>query len=106
MCPHLGEIQLIPVVGSINKDGIALVNIVRSQQQVELLQAAGAAHVCNSSAASFMEDLVAALTATGATIAFDAVGGGRLAGQILSCMETAAIAAATEYSRYGSTNTE
>ncbi len=84
-------------------DGIALVNIVRSPQQVELLQAAGAAHVCDSSADSFIEDLVAALTATGATIAFDAVGGGRLAGQILSCMETAAIAAATEYSRYGST---
>ena len=65
--------------------------------------AAGAAHVCDSSADSFIEDLDAALTATGATIAFDAIGGGRLAGQILSCMETAAIAAATEYSRYGST---
>jgi NADPH2:quinone reductase len=50
-----------------------------------------------------MDDLTAALVATGATIAFDAIGGGRLAGQILSCMEAAANATAKEYSRYGST---
>ena len=84
-------------------DGIPLVNIVRSGQHVELLREAGAEHVCNSSDESFMDDLTAALTATGATIAFDAIGGGRLASQILACMEAAAIATATEYSRYGST---
>jgi len=84
-------------------DGIPLVNIVRSAPHVELLRAAGAEHVCNSSADSFMEDLTAAVSATGATIAFDAIGGGRLAGQILTCMEAAAIATASEYSRYGST---
>jgi NADPH2:quinone reductase len=84
-------------------DGIPLVNIVRSDAHVELLRGAGAEHVCNSSADSFMDDLIAALGATGATIAFDAIGGGRLAGQILTAMEAAAIAAATEYSRYGST---
>ena len=84
-------------------DGIPLVNIVRSEQHVALLRAAGAEHVCNSSADSFMEDLTAALSATGATIAFDAVGGGRLASDILTCMEAAAIATAAEYSRYGST---
>ena len=50
-----------------------------------------------------MQDLTAAVTATGATIAFDAIGGGRLAGQILTCMEAAAVATAAEYSRYGST---
>ncbi len=84
-------------------DGIPLVNIVRSAPQVELLRAAGAEHVCDSSVDSFMEDLTAAVSATGATIAFDAIGGGRLAGQILTCMEAAAIAASSEYSRYGST---
>jgi NADPH2:quinone reductase len=84
-------------------DGIGLVNIVRSEQHVELLRGAGAEHVCNSSAESFMEELTAAIAATGATIAFDAIGGGRLAGQILTCMEAAALASAAEYSRYGST---
>lgn len=85
-------------------DGIALVNIVRKDSQAELLKDLGAAHVVNSSSDTFKLDLVAALKATGATIAFDATGGGRLAGQILAAMETAA--AATQdgpYSRYGST---
>jgi NADPH2:quinone reductase len=84
-------------------DGIALVNIVRSSEQEQLLRSAGAKYVCNSTAVSFTDDLTAALTATGATIAFDAIGGGRLAGQILSCMEAALVASAAEYSRYGST---
>ena len=84
-------------------DGVALVNIVRKDEHVELLRAQGAEHVCNSAAPAFLDDLTAALTATGATIAFDAIGGGPLAGQILSCMEAAANASATEYSRYGST---
>lgn len=84
-------------------DGIDLVNIVRSPQQEELLRSAGANYVCNSTAPTFADDLTAALVATGATIAFDAIGGGRLAGQILTCMETALVASAAEYSRYGST---
>jgi NADPH2:quinone reductase len=84
-------------------DGIALVNIVRSSEQEQLLRSAGAEYVCNSRADSFMDDLTAALTPTGATIAFDAIGGGRLAGQILACMEAALVASAAEYSRYGST---
>ena len=83
-------------------DGIALVNIVRSSEQEQLRRSAGATYVCNSTAVSFTDDLTAALTATGATIAFDAIGGGRLAGQILSCMEAALVASAAEYSRYGS----
>jgi len=65
-------------------DGVALVNIVRSQQQADLLKAQGARHVCDSSAPSFMQDLTEALAATGATLAFDAIGGGKLAGQILT----------------------
>jgi len=83
-------------------DGIDLVNIVRKPEQEELLRSIGATHVCNSSAGSFMDDLTAALAATGATLAFDAIGGGTLAGQILTCMEAAANATAKEYSRYGS----
>jgi NADPH2:quinone reductase len=85
------------------KVGIDLVNIVRKPEQVTQLKAIGAKFVCDSSAATFMEDLTQALVDTGATIAFDATGGGRLAGQILSCMEAALNRTATEYSRYGST---
>jgi NADPH2:quinone reductase len=86
-----------------NKDGVALVNIVRKPEHVKLLKSIGATHVCDSSAPSFMDDLTNALVATGATLAFDATGGGKLAGQILTCMEIAANKTAKEYSRYGST---
>ncbi len=86
-----------------NKDSIGLVNIVRKPEHVKLLKGIGAPHVCDSSAPSFMDDLTNALVATGATLAFDATGGGRLAGQILTCMEIAANKTAKEYSRYGST---
>ena len=85
------------------EDGVGLVNIVRKQEQVDLLEKIGAAHVCNSSSPTFREDLVEALVATGATLAFDAIGGGRLGGQILAAMEVAANRTAKEYSRYGST---
>jgi NADPH2:quinone reductase len=84
------------------KDGIKLVNIVRKQEQADLLKELGARHICNSSSPAFMQDLTKALTETGATIAFDAIGGGRLAGQILTCMEAAAVAKMAQYSRYGS----
>ena len=85
------------------KDGVGLVNIVRKAEQEALLRAMGAAHVCNAASATFMQDLTEALVATGATLAFDATGGGKLAGQILGCMEAAANRTAKEYSRYGST---
>jgi NADPH:quinone reductase-like Zn-dependent oxidoreductase len=84
------------------KDGIGLVNIVRSQEQADLLRKLGAKHVVDSSLPSFMEDLTQALTETGATIAFDAIGGGKLAGQILTAMEVAINKTAKVYSRYGS----
>ncbi|MFM2070847.1 MAG: hypothetical protein RLZZ623_1110 [Actinomycetota bacterium] len=84
-------------------DGVALVNIVRRPEQAAMLRSLGAVHVCDSSLPTFMDDLTQALIATGATIAFDATGGGRLVGQILSGMEAAANATAAEYSRYGST---
>jgi NADPH2:quinone reductase len=83
------------------QDGVALVNIVRKQEQVDLLKAQGAKFVCNSESPEFMADLTEALAATGATIAFDAIGGGKLAGQILTCMEAALNRNASEYSRYG-----
>ena len=83
------------------KDGIQLVNIVRKPEQAELLKGIGAQYVCDTSAPTFMDDLTDALVATGATVAFDATGGGKLAGQILSCMEAALGRTATEYSRYG-----
>ena len=84
-------------------DGIALVNIVRRQDQADLLTGLGAAYVCNTSSPSFIADLTDALAATGATIAFDATGGGKLGGQILGCMEAALNRTAKDYSRYGST---
>ncbi len=86
-----------------SQDGIDLVNIVRSAEQAETLQALGAHYIVDSTAPGFMDALVDALAATGATIAFDAIGGGRLAGQILTAMEIAANRTAREYSRYGST---
>ncbi len=85
------------------QDGVQLVNIVRSPEQAALLKGIGAKYVVDSSQASFMGDLVAALAATGATLAFDAIGGGKLAGQILTAMEIAANQTAKTYSRYGST---
>ena len=84
-------------------DGVDLVNIVRKQTQVDLLKDIGAKFVCDSSQDSFMDDLTRALVTTGAYIGFDATGGGKLAGQILTCMEAAAVQTASEYSRYGST---
>jgi len=84
-------------------DGIGLVNIVRNAEQEAILRKIGATYVCNSTSATFMEDLTQALVATGATLAFDAIGGGKLAGQILTCMEAAANKTAKVYSRYGST---
>ena len=84
------------------KEDVPLVNIVRKPEQAKLLRSLGARHVVDSSAPSFMEDLVAALTETNATLAFDAIGGGPLAGHILTAMEAAQNANAKEYSRYGS----
>jgi NADPH:quinone reductase-like Zn-dependent oxidoreductase len=85
------------------EDGIGLVNIVRSPQQARILKDIGAKHVLDSTSPTFQDDLVQALVETGATIAFDAIGGGKLASQILTAMEIALNKSAREYSRYGST---
>jgi NADPH:quinone reductase len=84
------------------KDGVPLVNIVRSAEQVATLRNIGAKYVCDSTSPDFMAELTDAIAATGATLAFDAVGGGKLASQILACMEAAINRKATSYSRYGS----
>lgn len=84
-------------------DGIDLVNIVRKPEQVALLKEQGAKYVVNSSSDSFISDLTAALVATGATIAFDPIGGGKLASDILSAMENVATAKMQYVDHYGST---
>ena len=86
-------------------DGIPLINVVRKPEQIETLKKIGAEYICDTSAPDFMDSLVDALVATGATLGFDATGGGnegKLPGQILTAMEIAANKTATEYSRYGS----
>lgn len=83
------------------KDGIGLVNIVRNPAQAEILRSLGAAHVCDSSAVTFRSDLAEAVRRTGATLAFDAVGGGELADDILVAMESA-LTEGEPYNRYGS----
>jgi NADPH:quinone reductase-like Zn-dependent oxidoreductase len=84
------------------EDGIPLVNVVRRPEQAALLRALGAVHVCDSSASDFRAQLVEALKATRATLAFDAVGGGRLASDILAAAETAAASRTSGYAAYGS----
>jgi len=84
-------------------EDIPLVNIVRSAEQEKILRDIGAKHICNSTASTFQEDLVKALVETKATLAFDAIGGGKLGSQILTAMEIAASRDASTYSRYGST---
>ena len=86
------------------KDAIPLVNIVRSQQQEDLLRGIGATHVLNSHDEDFRARLLEAVAETGATVAFDAVGGGRLGSDILTAMEQAATRKMTTYSHYGSSS--
>ena len=99
--PNLGQM----LVKICNDDDIPLVNIVRTQEQVDLLKNIGAKYVCNTSEENFKETLVTALIETGATLGFDATGGGNngeLPGQILAAMEIASNSGSGEYSRYGS----
>jgi len=84
------------------QDSIPLVNVARRPEQVSLLENQGAKYVCDSSSSSFVDELNAQVAAAGATLAFDAVGGGKLAGQILSAMESHCLAQVFEFNRYGS----
>jgi len=84
------------------RDGVALVNVVRSAEQANILKELGAKIVLDSNSPRFMAELIEAVGATEATLAFDAIGGGMMASQILTAMEAAAAARMTSYSRYGS----
>ncbi|WP_425228382.1 zinc-binding dehydrogenase [Sphingomonas sp.] len=84
-------------------DGVPLVNVVRSADQAQLLRDAGAMHVVDSTADGFREALTDAVAATGATVAFDAIGGGKIGNAVLHAMEAAANRHGGAYSRYGST---
>lgn len=107
-----GHTALVHTVGASNlglmlnriclDDGVGLVNLVRKPEHVEQLRSLGARHVVDTSADTFRDDLTDALRETGATIAFDAIGGGDLAGILLSKMEKVAAEQAGEFSRYGS----
>ncbi len=83
-------------------DGVELVNIVRKEEQAELLRKMGAKYIVNSSSDNFLEELTDAIHATGATLGFDATGGGTLASTILTAMEAAAARTPGGYSIYGS----
>ncbi|WP_022708341.1 zinc-binding dehydrogenase [Paracoccus zeaxanthinifaciens] len=84
------------------EDGLDLVNIVRKEDQVELLKGLGATHVVNSSADDFMDQLTAAIADTSAFYGFDPVGGGKLVDTAFRAMERVAVQQMSEYSRYGS----
>ncbi len=84
-----------------NDDGVGLVNVVRSPEQLATLRDLGAEHVVDSSLPDFQERLTEAVAATGATLAFDAVGGGTLASDILNAMERS-IPPAEHWTPYGS----
>ncbi|MEM7361318.1 MAG: zinc-binding dehydrogenase [Pseudomonadota bacterium] len=83
-------------------DGVDLINIVRKQEQVDVLEEIGAKYIVNSSSDTFRADLTAAIDATGATIAFDATGGGTLVSDILHAMEMVLSKDATGFNTYGS----
>lgn len=83
-------------------EGVQLVNIVRKQEQVEILEALGAKYICNSSDDSFKKDLFKAIDATGATLAFDAIGGGEVVSDILTAMEMSGSKEAKGFNTYGS----
>lgn len=107
-----GHLAIVHTVGASNlgqmlnriclADGIPLVNIVRSQEQVDLLRGLGAKYILNSKDEDFEEQLVSAIEETGATIAFDPIGGGTMASDVLQAMEVGAVRRMTEYNRYGS----
>ena len=85
------------------EDGLPLVNIVRKQEQVDLLKGLGAEHVVNSSAGDFMDQLRGAIDATDAYCGFDPIGGGSNVDACFKAMEQVAAGKMSEFSRYGST---
>jgi NADPH:quinone reductase-like Zn-dependent oxidoreductase len=81
---------------------VSLVNIVRTQQQAEILKEIGATYICDSSSKTFKADLYQAINETGATLAFDAIGGGEIVSDILTAMEQSGSKDAVGFNTYGS----
>jgi len=65
--------------------GVPLINVVRRDEQVELLRSMGAEHVINSEADSFEEDLRRLCRELRVTVAFEAVAG-EMTGRLLEAM--------------------
>ena len=84
------------------EDGIPLVNIVRKEEQVELLSGLGASHIVNSSDEDFSAQLRDAIDSTGAYFGFDPIGGGQMVDNCFKAMEQVAVKKMSEFSRYGS----
>lgn len=82
--------------------GVPLVNIVRSQKQVDILKDIGAQYICDSTSETFKADLYKAIDATKATLAFDAIGGGEIVSDILTAMEQSGSKDAVGFNTYGS----
>ena len=84
------------------EDGMDLVNIVRKQEQVDILKDIGATHIVNSSDDDFMKRLRSAIDTTDAYLGFDPIGGGDTVDTIFKAMEQVAVSKMSEFSRYGS----
>ena len=107
-----GQKSILHTVGASNlgqmlnriclEDGMGLVNIVRKDEQVELLKSQGATHIVNSSGGDFMDQLKTAIDDTDAFYGFDPIGGGKMVDNCFKAMEQVAVGKMTEYSRYGS----
>ena len=107
-----GQSAILHTVGASNlgqmlnriciEDGLGLVNIVRKDDQAELLKSQDATHVVNSSDNDFMKQLRDAIEDTSAFFGFDPIGGGKMVDSCFKAMEQVAVANMKEYSRYGS----
>lgn len=84
------------------EDDMPLVNIVRREEQVRLLQDMGAEHIVNSGADDFMRQLRESIDETDAFFGFDPIGGGQMVDHCFKAMEQVAVSKMTEFSRYGS----
>jgi len=84
------------------EDNMPLVNIVRRQEQVDILKGIGAKHIVNSSDDDFMDQLRGAIDETDAFFGFDPIGGGKMVDHCFKAMEQVAVSKMTEYNRYGS----
>jgi len=83
-------------------DNVPLVNIVRRPGAVELPRALGPDDAPHRSSPPVPNDPTDSIAATNATLAFDAIGGGTMVGQLLDAMERVASRSMKTFSHYGS----